>query len=191
MSGLATAQTESAPLNAFPLESSAERAQALPMAGLTQPLRFTASFPWSPRQCATRKPYSVRLLLLFLCIVSCKPDNAQQQQKPLLRVAFLLRIALVIPAGFEPTTHSLEGCCSIQLSYGTIVKSSKSNTKFPITQTFRARFDFYCCASATWRGITHSRHLSITKTLYYTQTQNKGCQTLRLAALLANMLPRT
>ena len=27
--------------------------------------------------------------------------------------------ALVIPAGFEPTTHSLEGCCSIQLSYGT------------------------------------------------------------------------
>ena len=26
---------------------------------------------------------------------------------------------LVIPAGFEPTTHSLEGCCSIQLSYET------------------------------------------------------------------------
>ena len=24
-----------------------------------------------------------------------------------------------IPAGFEPATHSLEGCCSIQLSYGT------------------------------------------------------------------------
>ena len=29
----------------------------------------------------------------------------------------------VIPAGFEPTTHSLEGCCSIQLSYGTITLS--------------------------------------------------------------------
>ena len=27
---------------------------------------------------------------------------------------------LVIPAGFEPTTRSLEGCCSIQLSYETI-----------------------------------------------------------------------
>ena len=27
---------------------------------------------------------------------------------------------LVIQAGFEPTTHSLEGCCSIQLSYWTI-----------------------------------------------------------------------
>ena len=25
----------------------------------------------------------------------------------------------VIPRGFEPRTHSLEGCCSIQLSYGT------------------------------------------------------------------------
>ena len=35
--------------------------------------------------------------------------------------------ALVIPAGFEPTTHSLEGCCSIQLSYGTIVKNSLSS----------------------------------------------------------------
>ena len=31
-----------------------------------------------------------------------------------------LSFAKVIPAGFEPTTHSLEGCCSIQLSYGTI-----------------------------------------------------------------------
>ena len=27
----------------------------------------------------------------------------------------------VIPPGFEPGTHSLEGCCSIQLSYGTIL----------------------------------------------------------------------
>ena len=27
--------------------------------------------------------------------------------------------SFVIPSGFEPETHSLEGCCSIQLSYGT------------------------------------------------------------------------
>ena len=26
---------------------------------------------------------------------------------------------MVIPLGLEPKTHSLEGCCSIQLSYGT------------------------------------------------------------------------
>ena len=29
-------------------------------------------------------------------------------------------LALVIPPGLEPGTHSLEGCCSIQLSYGTM-----------------------------------------------------------------------
>ena len=28
---------------------------------------------------------------------------------------------LVIRLGFEPKTHSLEGCCSIQLSYQTIL----------------------------------------------------------------------
>jgi len=28
-------------------------------------------------------------------------------------------IGLAIPAGLEPATNSLEGCCSIQLSYGT------------------------------------------------------------------------
>ena len=33
-----------------------------------------------------------------------------------------LLLKFVIPAGFEPTTHSLEGCCSIQLRYGTILK---------------------------------------------------------------------
>ena len=30
-------------------------------------------------------------------------------------------IILVIRLGFEPRTHSLEGCCSIQLSYQTIL----------------------------------------------------------------------
>jgi hypothetical protein len=30
----------------------------------------------------------------------------------------------VIRAGFEPTTRSLEGCCSIQLSYRTIFQQS-------------------------------------------------------------------
>ena len=30
------------------------------------------------------------------------------------------KIGSVIPLGFEPRAHSLEGCCSIQLSYGTL-----------------------------------------------------------------------
>ena len=31
-----------------------------------------------------------------------------------------MRCLLVIRLGFEPKTHSLEGCCSIQLSYRTV-----------------------------------------------------------------------
>ncbi len=40
-----------------------------------------------------------------------------------------LSIYDVIPAGFEPTTHSLEGCCSIQLSYETIFSFLKKRCK--------------------------------------------------------------
>ncbi len=32
---------------------------------------------------------------------------------------------MVSPGGFEPSTHSLEGCCSIQLSYGPIMEQVK------------------------------------------------------------------
>ena len=83
---------KSAPLNAFPLESSAMSNK--------KTVLCTASFVISAH-----------------CFVQAR--QCSEKQKPLKRVAFLLRIALVIPAGFEPTTHSLEGCCSIQLSYGT------------------------------------------------------------------------
>ena len=32
---------------------------------------------------------------------------------------------MVCPAGFEPATHSLEGCCSIRLSYGQEIERMK------------------------------------------------------------------
>ena len=41
----------------------------------------------------------------------------KKQSQPL--IIKQLRLNFVIPLGFEPKTHSLEGCCSIQLSYGT------------------------------------------------------------------------
>ena len=37
------------------------------------------------------------------------------------KTSYKCLIFSVIRAGFEPTTHSLEGCCSIQLSYRTIL----------------------------------------------------------------------
>ena len=43
----------------------------------------------------------------------------------------------VIPAGLEPATRSLEGCCSIQLSYETIaVKSVAKIIIFIVLQIF-------------------------------------------------------
>ena len=41
------------------------------------------------------------------------------QKTPNLKVGRILLVASVIRLGFEPKTHSLEGCCSIQLSYRT------------------------------------------------------------------------
>ena len=39
-----------------------------------------------------------------------------------------LVVKFVIPLGLEPKTYSLEGCCSIQLSYGTKPLFAKSAT---------------------------------------------------------------
>lgn len=38
--------------------------------------------------------------------------------------------SFVIPLRFERRTHSLEGCCSIQLSYGTILILHCKSTAF-------------------------------------------------------------
>ncbi len=38
----------------------------------------------------------------------------------------------VIPFGFEPKTYCLEGSCSIQLSYGTLLKDGKGNKSMHI-----------------------------------------------------------
>ncbi len=42
----------------------------------------------------------------------------------------------VIRLGFEPKTHSLEGCCSIQLSYQTILNRCKGTDIFGIVKCF-------------------------------------------------------
>src|SRR3974377_2136591 len=45
----------------------------------------------------------------------------------LLQISTNLRMAT--PAGLEPATNSLEGCCSIQLSYGAAVGNQKSEVR--------------------------------------------------------------
>ena len=63
----------------------------------------------------------------------CKPP-ASGQPGPLFRAATAPlnkkatpkgRLGSVIPARLERATHSLEGCCSIQLSYGTSIGTAK------------------------------------------------------------------
>ena len=44
---------------------------------------------------------------LAFCLFALSPNNLKTKK------------SFVIRSGFEPETHSLEGCCSIQLSYQT------------------------------------------------------------------------
>ena len=62
--------------------------------------------------------------IAFFIVYACLYEQAHKLEykiKATLASGYIVAlIALVISAGFEPTTHSLEGCCSIQLSYETI-----------------------------------------------------------------------
>ena len=69
------------------------------------------------------------------------------------RTAWKLSFLKVIRSGFEPETHSLEGCCSIQLSYRTrsvFPTNGKSglrleghNHKCPLRQNRAQRYCFF------------------------------------------------
>jgi len=59
--------------------------------------------------------------------VDQKPSNGTSGE---LQVSELT-VKMVCPTGIEPVTHSLEGCCSIQLSYGQ--KLQKNETEKALT----------------------------------------------------------
>ena len=59
----------------------------------------------------------------------CPLPRANHKEKQDLCEVLLF---LVIPTRFERVTHSLEGCCSIQLSYGTILNGNAKLVIFPL-----------------------------------------------------------
>ena len=69
----------------------------------------------------TRKDVDTGDISLMRCLPWDISIGAQKRESP--RAKYMVcgdsKIGSVIPLGFEPRAHSLEGCCSIQLSYGT------------------------------------------------------------------------
>ena len=62
------------------------------------------------------------LLFVFTNLFGAKCYEFNQKKPHILDMRLI-----VIPAGFEPATHSLEGCCSIRLSYETVFSDCKIN----------------------------------------------------------------
>ena len=110
---MATPHPPNTPLNAFPARNLGL------LGGIDAAASLYCVFPLESS--AKRNKKAVRCTAVFVLLTHCFVQARQcvLKTKATRRVAFLLRSALVIPAGFEPTTRSLEGCCSIQLSYGT------------------------------------------------------------------------
>ena len=80
---------------------------------------------------ATLSPYIIKAIKNTYCVIVIHccfyvkvmaKRSLRITKKACARQAFFI---MAIPRGFEPLTHSLEGCCSIQLSYGTLIKYHK------------------------------------------------------------------
>ena len=59
-----------------------------------------------------------------------------------VQISFILLI-IVIPLGFEPKTHSLEGCCSNPTELRNLQIDCKGNVFFSITMLFSKFFCLY------------------------------------------------
>ena len=74
----------------------------------------------------------IDLLFDFFVFESGKYGVRMKQKRGYPRVR--ISSFCVIPERFERSTHSLEGCCSIQLSYGTSVSEHKISAFIPNLQ---------------------------------------------------------
>ena len=65
---------------------------------------------------------------------------------------------MVTRLGFEPKTHSLEGCCSIQLSYQAVTIAGAKVRIFSILSTKKVKnhlgLDFLTCNTLPWKGMS-------------------------------------
>ena len=66
------------------------------------------------------KQYRTENMMSVVMKICCK-INAFGAKKSGTEDKLISQSHEVIPIGFEPMAHSLEGCCSIQLSYGTSI----------------------------------------------------------------------
>ncbi len=76
----------------------------------------------TPNSVFYRNKYFIETLLKHFCLEMSPFVSGRGSQRHTMvnwLQMSLNETVLVIPAGFEPTTHRLEICCSIQLSYGT------------------------------------------------------------------------
>lgn len=82
-----------------------------------------------------------------------RKERTEMEGQSRTKKSALKRIAKVIPARLERATHSLEGCCSIQLSYGTPINLKLRGTKIAQIPLFSKKCPFYRCArTAAGRG---------------------------------------
>ena len=66
----------------------------------------------------------------------------------------------VIELGFEPKTHSLEGCCSIQLSYRTILRILPAKKAAPANRTANISIFYYLAMFFLWK-VSFGRKIAI------------------------------
>ena len=77
--------------------------------------------------------------MVYAVLHTAYTKNKKNRKSPIINY---LRFYSVIPLRFERKTHALEGRCSIQLSYGTILNCECKGTVF-IEITKRIR-NFFC-----------------------------------------------
>ncbi len=89
------------------------------------------------------------------------------------------------PVGFEPTTHSLEGCCSIQLSYGhtTYIKCFLVQVKSSIS----CEYDVYLTTPCNCSCVSRAAEIGCKKSIYFRKYYIESCLTNLASPLIMKL----